>query len=42
MNYMCGTVIFMIIIWLKREAQMFNAFQDAKTSKMESIYKTVV
>jgi hypothetical protein len=32
----------MIIIKLKDEAQMFNAFQDAKTSKMASIYKTVV
>lgn len=39
---MCGTVIFMIIIKLKNEAQMFNAFQDATTSKMASIYKTVV
>jgi len=26
----------------QNEAQMFNAFQDATTSKMASIYKTVV
>lgn len=36
---MCGTVIFIIMIKLKDEAQMFNAFQDAKTSKMASVYK---